>query len=186
MHKKNYKEEEFLKTNIHLLNKLNKLSLELKHNLTNDGKFQFVKDILNVKNFNSLFPKIKPNNLSNKNSKNEYKGIYAFGIVENKELFIKYIGVSKTIRRRFYSHTSSNSNSSSSWINLMLKKKYPDLKSLEKNKQWLKEAIKEIRLREIYSCRFAFLNINDNMLLHIAEVFCVNKLHSLYNSFETH
>jgi hypothetical protein len=184
MYKKNYKGEEFLNTNIQLLNKLNELSEELLHNLTNDGKFQLVKDILDGKNFKSAFPKIEPNNFSNKHSKNEYKGIYAFARVKGKKVYFEYIGVSRTIKRRFYSHTSSYSPSSSSWINLMLKKDHQDFHKYGKNKK--KDAIEKLRSKKIHPCRFTFLKIDDNMLLHMAEVFCVNSLHSFYNSFETH
>lgn len=187
MYKVNYKKERFINTGTSLLNKLEKLSKQLLKRLKTEGKYCKVSEMLND-NFNDFWDKmgIQPNNYDNKHSKNEYCGIYAFSIQRGNKTYVRYIGISKTIRRRFRMHTSRNSMESSSWTYLMLKKHYK-IKKGQKIKA-KEEKVDFIRKKEIYPCRFTFVTIppKKSMLLHLAEAFCVNKLHSKYNSFETH
>jgi len=46
--------------------------------------------------------------------------------------------------------------------------------------------IADFQKEHIHPLRFTFLPIEDNMLLHMAEAYCVNKLKVKWNSFETH
>ena len=187
MFKINYKKESFINTGTSLLNDLDKLSRQLFKQLNTKGMYCNVNELLND-NFNDFWDKtgIQPNNYDNKHSKNEYCGIYAFSIQRGNKTFVKYIGISKTIRRRFRMHTSRGSMESSSWTYLMLKEYY-EIKKGQKIKG-KKQKVDFIRKKEIYPCRFTFITIppGKSMLLHLAEAFCVNKLHSKYNSFETH
>lgn len=187
MFKINYKNERFINTGTSLLNTLDKLSKLLFKQLNTKGMYCRVNEMLND-NFNDFWGKtrIQPNNYDNKHSKNEYCGIYAFSIQRGNKTFVKYIGISKTIRRRFRMHTSRNSMESSSWTYLMLKDYYKIKKGQIITRK--KKKVDFIRKKEIYPCRFTFITIppKKSMFLHLAEAFCVNKLHSKYNSFETH
>lgn len=64
----------------------------------------------------------------------------------------------------------------------MAKKVY----KLENKKAEAERIIPLVQKNYIYPCRFTFVLIPDNMLMHIAEVYCVNKLKAEWNSFETH
>ena len=46
--------------------------------------------------------------------------------------------------------------------------------------------IPELQNTLIKNCRFTFVTEDSNMLMHLAEVYCANKLKSYWNSFETH
>mgnify|MGYP001451814998 CR=1 FL=1 len=184
MFKINYKQEEFLSLNGKMINDLNKLASELKRNLRDPKKSFIVSELIAIRNFNKAWSNIKPNNISNSYSKNEFKGIYAFAI--NKGSFnVCYIGISRTIRRRFYDHANGLSENRSSWVFLMAKQKMKD-KYVLLTKREKKELFKKIQKDKVHSCKFTFVTINDNMFMHLAEVYCVNILHSFYNSFETH
>lgn len=187
MYKTNYKKENFINTDTSLLRDLEMLSKQLLKQLRTKGNYCEVTEMLNGK-FNDFWDKtgISPNNYDNKHSKNEYCGVYAFSEQRGSKTFVKYIGISKTIRRRFRMHTSRNSMESSSWTYLMLKD-YFKIKKGQKIRR-KKEKVDFIRKKEIFPCRFSFITIppKKSMLLHLAEAFCVNKLHSKYNSFETH
>ena len=71
----NYKKEKYLKTNKYLIARLDKIATKLKKQLLTEGEYYKVDDYINdVKKFNDLW-KVKPNNLDNDHSKNEFKGI---------------------------------------------------------------------------------------------------------------
>lgn len=179
MYKQNYNKEIFLDVNNRLLLELETIANALCDNLADKKKHWIVSDLVKYKSFNKAWIDVKPNNFENEYSKKEFKGIYVFSLNSNKSE-IRYIGISKTIRRRFYSHA----NRLSSWVHLMARDKYKNFKSFgEKRKR---EIFRKIQLENVYPCKFTFVKIDNNMLLHLAEVFCVNKLHSYYNSFETH
>jgi len=117
----------------------------------------------------------------NNDSKNEFKGLYAFANVKNGVVDFQYIGISQTIRRRFNAHVRRTTRPEASWAYLMIKKDFPNL-----NKEERELKIPEYQKKIIYPQNFTFVLIDDNMLMHIAEVFCVNNLKSYWNSFETH
>ena len=170
---KNYKDESFIKTGPALIYKLENIAFELQQNMK-DSKSRFIaSEILNTgKNaFHRLWPDVKPNNPYHKYSKNDFKGLYAFAIIKNGKINWQYIGVSQTIKRRFKGHTLRKTKNSATWAYLMCKS----------------EENIHIKQKEIiHPCYFTFVKIDSNMLLHMAEVYCVNKFKSTWNSFETH
>ncbi len=184
MFKINYKKEKFLRLNRKMMNDLDKLASGLKRNLRDPKKSLIVSELIGINNFNKAWSNIKPNNNTNAHSKNEFKGIYAFAVNEGS-FNVCYIGISRTIRRRFYDHANGQSENRSSWVFLMAKQKMKD-KYVLLTKSEKKALFKKIQKNKVHSCKFTFIAINDNMFMHLAEVYCVNKLHSFYNSFETH
>ncbi|MBX2960261.1 MAG: GIY-YIG nuclease family protein [Flavobacteriales bacterium] len=176
---KNYNNEPFISTDLNLLKELDSISEKLHKNMITEGKSFIVKDILDKKKFNSFWD-FEPHD-ENKYTKKEYKGIYAFASVTNGIVNFKYIGISQTIKRRFNAHTKRTTRQEASWAYLMIKKDLVE-KTLKERESYIPIYQKE----KIYPLRFTFFPIEDNMLLHIAEVYCVNKLHSYWNSFETH
>ena len=176
----NYKGEKFFETS-KLISYLDEISAQLVANFKSDINSHFVNHILDTNSFNSLWNDC-PNNLENKHSKNEYKGIYAFANVDrNGQVDILYIGISQTIRRRFYKHTTRDRKNEASWAYLMIKHQHPELSILDRQLK-----IREYQEKIMYPIKFTFILINDNMLMHIAEVYCANKLKAEWNTFETH
>lgn len=183
MKTENYKREKYFDTSKELLNELNKICNTLLANLNSDSDSHKVSDInKRTKPFNDLFRNTKPNNPNgNKYSKKEFKGIYAFAEVKNNKVDFMYLGISQTIRRRFGGHTRGKTKLDASWAYLMIKHKHPNLSIIGREKK-----IPDYQKNDIYPLRFTFCPIDDNMLMHIAEVYCVNKLKAFWNTFETH
>lgn len=175
----NYKEEKYFDTSVKLLNELDVICQILIDNLKNNERSYIAEDIVNAK-FNDLWP-YKPNKYDNKYSKKEFKGVYAFAVVDKNKINFKYIGISQTIRRRFSAHTKRTTRQEASWAYLMIKHDFPKLTLQQREKK-----IPEYQKKFIYPLKFTFCPVDDNMLLHIAEVYCVNKLKAYWNSFETH
>ena len=180
MTKENYKGEKYFDTSSKLLTELDTICDTLVKNLKTKGKSYTAEEIVNADSFNKLWQET-PNKHDNKYSKNEFKGVYAFATVDKGKIDFKYIGISQTTRRRFGAHTKRTTRPEASWAYLMIKHDYPKL-TLEQREKKIPEYQKKI----IYPLRFTFCPVDDNMLLHIAEVYCVNKLKAHWNSFETH
>ena len=178
---KNYKDEKYFNTTINLLAELDKIAETLVQNFKTEGKSYPVQEILEAKSFEKLW-QVQPNNHTNRNAKKEYRGVYAFATVDKDNINFEYIGISQTTKRRFKSHTKRTTSGESSWAYLMIKHENPNLTTRELRT----EKIKEYQQKRIHPLRFTFCPVDDNMLLHIAEVYCVNKLKSHWNSFETH
>jgi hypothetical protein len=176
----NYKGEKYFTCSPKLLKDLNAISKNLVENLRAKGKSYQVKEIINSKSFNELWNVI-PKKSDNKHSRNEYKGIYAFAVVGKSKIDFKYVGISQTIRRRFTGHTKRKTRQAATWAYMMIKKDFPEL-SIKQRERKISAYQKTI----IYPLQFTFYPIDDNMMLHIAEVYCVNKLKAFWNSFETH
>ena len=117
----------------------------------------------------------------NKFSKNEYKGIYAFAEYSNGKTRVLYVGISQTMRRRFFKHTKEKGKEGATWAYAMLKWHHPQLSKEDRILM-----IPEIQNSLIKNCRFTFIPIESNMMIHLAEVYCANKLRAHWNSFETH
>jgi hypothetical protein len=176
----NYKGEKYFETYAKLLSDLDKICETLINNLKTKGKSYTVQEIINAKSFNELWQET-PNKHDNKYSKKEFKGVYAFATVEGNKIDFKYIGISQTTRRRFSAHTRRTTRQEATWAYIMIKKDFPNLDLKQREKK-----ITEYQKKIIYPFRFTFCPVDDNMLLHIAEVYCVNKLKAYWNSFETH
>jgi hypothetical protein len=173
MKKTNFKKEQYLLMDHTLIIELNRISDTLQQQMM-DSKRRFkVSDIISTgKNaFHTLWPDIDPLNKDNKHSKREFKGLYAFATIAGKDIDWQYIGISQTIKRRFRGHVLRSNKNSATWAYLMQK-------SIEE--------IPRVQKEIIHPCYFTFVQVQDNVLLHMAEVFCVNKLRATWNSFETH
>lgn len=180
MTKKNYKGEKFFDTSSKLLADLDTICQTLTNNLKTKGQSYIAADILNAKSFNSLW-QVEPNKHDNKYSTNEFKGVYAFASVDKNKIEFQYIGISQTTRRRFSAHTKRTTRQEASWAYLMVKQDFPSLTPQQREKK-----IPEYQKKFIHPLKFTFCPVDDNMLLHIAEVYCVNKLKAYWNTFETH
>ncbi|MES2006328.1 MAG: GIY-YIG nuclease family protein [Bacteroidota bacterium] len=177
----NYKKEKYFDT-ASLITYLDEVCATLITNFLTPGRNHLVKDLMNVKDrdFNALWHAAH-NNEENKHSKNEFKGIYAFATVDRNDVDFHYIGISQTIRRRFGKHTLKKRKNEASWAYLMAKHHHPDLSNEDRQLK-----IPEYQQKYIHPVRFTFCQVDDHMLMHIAEVYCANKLRAEWNTFETH
>jgi hypothetical protein len=180
MRENNYKGEMYLDTSHTLLIKLDAICETLIHNLKTNGKSYIVEEIIKNKSFNKLWEHA-PNTPDKKNSKKEFKALYAFATCDNDKIDFMYMGISQRTRGRFSDHTKRNKSKDASWAYLMIKHNYPLLTRVQRENK-----ISEYQKKSIHHLRFTFYPIDDNMLLHLAEVYCVNKLKAFWNSFETH
>lgn len=176
---RNYKGESYFEHST-LFDYLNNLCEILEANMLSHENSYLVKDLLAAPDFNKRW-QVTPNNPNNPRSKNEYKGIYAFASVMDAKVNFMYVGISQTIRRRFYKHTLRNRKNEASWAYLMAKHHHPDLSISDRQLK-----IPDYQRQNIHPIRFSFCLIDDNMLMHIAEVYCANRLRSHWNTFETH
>jgi len=180
MRTKNYQDESFLETGNNLFNIVERICKDLNTKMKSES-YQ-VKDIIRIsKNrFITLWPNNEPNKLDNKHVKNEYKGIYAFATKSRQgTIDWQYIGISQTIKRRFRGHTTGKTKNDATWAYLMAKNSNKTIKNPISK-------IEDFQLEHIYPCYFTFVKIDNDMLLHLCEVYCVNKLKSFWNTFKTH
>lgn len=182
MRAENYKGEKYLDLSGQLFAQLDALCQELISRLKTAQKSYSVEDIIKIKpkNFNSLWEHL-PNTPDKTNSKNEFKGLYAFAVVEGDSVDFMYIGISQRTRARFSDHTKRSKSKDASWAYMMVKHAFPDLTRADRE-----ALIVDFQKEWIHPLRFTFCPIDDNMLLHLAEVYCVNRLRAKWNSFETH
>lgn len=180
----NYKGETYLKFDISFQERLNEIADQLADQLITPGKHIVYNEHpkLGVKEFNNFWNEIPVNNPDgNKYSKNDWKGVYAFGEYTNNNLNVLYIGISQTIRRRYFKHTKEKNREAATWAYTILRHQNRDLP-----KEEVIRMIPNIQNSLIKNCRFTFIKEDDNMLMHLAEVYCANKLKAYWNSFETH
>lgn len=172
----NYKDEEFTISGNKLLQKLETFASDLESNMLSNDKSFIVSKIPHKKIFDELFISVIPNYHAHKTYKNEHNGLYAFALVEQDKVNFQYIGISRTIRRRFLNHTRGKAKSTASWAFLMAQN------------DELEDALKRLSLKqlEMQIMRFTFIHIDNPFLRHMAEVYCANKLKSYWNTFETH
>ncbi|MBH8571184.1 hypothetical protein [Hymenobacter negativus] len=162
------------------MDQLDTICETLVNNLSTNNKSYTVEEIIKAKSFNKLWEHA-PNTPDKKNSKNEFKGLYAFALVDKSGIDFMYVGISQRTRDRFSDHTKRKKRNYASWAYSMIKSSFPDLSK----KEW-EEKIPTYQKEHIYPLRFTFCPIDDNMLLHLAEVYSANKLKAKWNSFETH
>jgi len=179
--KRNFRKEHFIKTGAKLIKELDKIVNKLKFRMSSK-KYSFsVKKLSKTKSINGLWNG-NFNSTKKGHEHKDYAGIYAFAIMRKGVCEFQYIGISQTILRRFYDHTKLKPKNKASWAFLMAKHKY----NLKHNLPNAEEMIPKVQEDFIRSCKFTFLPISNSMLMHIAEVYCVNKLKSKWNTFETH
>jgi len=180
----NYKEEAFLNIDNTLQERLDEIAEQIKTQLTTPGQYLIFNDHpkFGRREFKKFWEHVSINNSDgNKYSKNEHKGLYAFGEITDGKLQVLYIGISKTIRRRFFGHSTMKEKNAATWAYTILKHQNPLLSKEERQ-----ALIPDLQNTLIKKCRFTFVNEDSNMLMHLAEVYCANKLKSYWNSFETH
>ena len=182
MREENYKGEKYLDLSGPLFTRLDALCEELISSLKTDQKSYAVADIIKTKpkDFNGLWEHL-PNAPDKKSSKKEYKGLYAFAVVDGEQVDFMYIGISQRTRGRFTDHTKRRKSKDASWAYMMVKHAFPDLDRAAREAR-----IADYQKELIHPLRFTFCPIDDNMLLHLAEVYCVNRLRVKWNSFQTH
>jgi hypothetical protein len=174
--KDNYKGEKYSVVGEQLLERLESISIELRTNLLSNDKSFLVAHIIKERNFNSVFIGVSPNYLEHKYYKNEHNGLYAFAIVQKRNVDFQYIGISKTIKKRFGDHVKSKAKNNANWAYLMAQHT-GDLNPI------MKIPAKQL---EIHGMRFTFIHIDNPNLRLMAEVYCANKFRSFWNSFDTH
>ena len=176
MRNENYKKESFTDHGEKLLQKLDDFASELESNMISAEKSFLVSHIRQENDFNRVFVNVTPNHLGHKYHRNEHNGLYAFAIVENEQVDFQYIGISKTIKKRFSDHITSKNKNNANWAFLMAQSEGPD------------NAVERIPAKQldIYNMRFTFTHVDNPNLRLMAEVYCANKLKSFWNSFDTH
>jgi hypothetical protein len=183
MRSTNYNEEAYFTCDGNLIKQLDGYCDELESRM-NNSRF-LVSDMLNHKKsiFQNCWSDLVFNApIGKQEKKNEIMGLYAFATKKGDKLDWKYIGISRTMMMRFSHHTKSNHKSSATWA-YQLAKKYVEKEELSKA---IQIHIKKYQEEIIHPCYFTFIQIDDNMLLHIAEVYAVNKFQAEWNSFKTH
>lgn len=176
MRKENYKGEKYVLHGKPLLKALDLIANEMRSKMLSDKKSFLVSHIIKNKYFNKVFIEVKPNSLEHRHYKNEHNGLYAFAIMKNKKIDFQYIGISKTIKKRFSDHVRSKKKNNANWAFLMAQQEG------QKN-PLLRIPFKQ---REMHGMRFTFLHIENPNLRLMAEIYCANKFKSYWNSFDTH
>ncbi len=185
----NFKNEDFLTFDDQLLKDLKKIEDKIRLQFQTPGKHYPVAELLahsgakffkmwDEQNF-PTYPK-EPEKKTGK----EYKGIYVFASEIDGQLHYEYVGISRGIRQRFQWHAMGTINNHATWAWLMLKQeKKVDSKT---DKKLVKELLGKKQQEMIHHCRFTFVPIESDMMLHLAEIYCANHLQTHWNSFRTH
>src|SRR4051812_40325886 len=108
----NYKNEPFLNLDDNLIFRLDAIANQLTNQLASSSQSLLISEYekFGEKEFKQFWNHIPNNNEDgNKHSKKEHKGIYCFGQFENDDLNVLYVGISQTIRRRFFKHVRTKS-----------------------------------------------------------------------------
>lgn len=168
----NYLNEQYFDTNT-IFNKLEDINTKLLSYFIIEDKKQIIKGLFK-QTYNNVFWDLYNNAISK-------QGIYAFAEITNNEVKILYIGISKDIRKRFIQHTKRKDKKYASWAHIVQRElsTHNDLSNYY-------DKIKAYQNEVMPSLYFGYVPIEDNMILHIAEVYCANKLKSHYNTFKTH
>lgn len=182
MRNENYNKEPYLDFSKDLFDRLDGICAALVLHFKTPGKSYPVSELISkASTFNTLW-EYRPNSPGKKNALTEFKGLYAFARVEGEEVDFSYIGISRRIKARFSQHVNPNGRkNTATWAYLMASHDFsgPDKAARETK-------IPEFQKSHIHPLRYTFYPIEDNMLLHLAEIYCVNKLRSNWNSFRTH
>jgi len=180
----NYRNEEYLDLSVNLFQELESVCDSVRQNILTVERSHRVSDILGCEGncFNKLWGDIQPNNPLNKYSRNDFSGLYAFAEVSHGEADFKYIGISRTIRRRFFQHTKRSGRGSATWAYCMAKERFKEMRNVE----FWESQIPTFQAEMIHPLRFTLYPIQGDMLMHLAEAFCVNRLQSEWNTFRTH
>ncbi len=190
----NFKGEPFINTSKSIYGTLTEIANRLEEQIQNADESKIVSEVVEQirkkKNFQEIWRK-EPNNVRTKNPKMEFKGIYLFAEKTDTEYKPVYVGISQTIGRRFRGHTMGGRKQYATWAYMMAKFEHTHAKGgrydkmvsvpVELEMKWIREKQKWIN-----GLRFTFLLMEDNTLMHLAEVFCSAHLKCKWNTFETH
>ena len=123
----------------------------------------------------------KANNLESKIG-DEYKGLYLFGEpVADGRFKPAYVGISRTMIRRFRGHTIMQGSNNASWTFLMAKKDHPEIDSKEFEMRYRSDFQKKI-----WPYNFTMVPIENDFEMHILEGMAACVLKAKWNSFSTH
>jgi len=106
-----------LDTSLTLFTRLDDISDTLINNFRNENKSYPVEDLTKIKRnleFNQLWEH-QSNIPDKKNSKNEFKGLHAFALIDNDTVDFMYVGISQRTRARFSDHTKGKKSKYASW-----------------------------------------------------------------------
>lgn len=175
---RNYKNEKYFSCNSKLIETLEGYCSKLEKKMLSDSFL--VSEIHSHKKngFENCWLNIPYSPVEQTGKPKEISGLYAFAEKKGNKITWKYIGISRTIKRRFQGHTRRSSKNSATLAHLIARE--------TRNHKNAEGEIPNIQKEHIHSWYFTFIQIDDNMLLHIAEVYCANKFQSHWNSFKTH
>ncbi len=201
---KNFKEELFIPTDDRLWKNLAAIADQLRDQMLDEKKHFHVSELatLGRRAFIAKWHFLETYTWKNRQEskkKDEFCGIYAFAEKKDGKVNFLYIGISRTIIQRFSQHHKGKLTNQATWAWLMAKE---DAKEKD-NSFWEQVMLPKKRL-ETYgtevvnkiglmqniikdNCYFTFVPIkDDHMLMHFAEVYCVNHLEAYWNTFVTH
>lgn len=167
--------------NLLSLNNPNKLYLSDFYQQTNAGNKAFRNDLR--ANFN----------LNSKNKKyngKDIKGLYILASEINNNTQPFYVGISQTVIRRLRQHVFGTGHNQATLAYLMARAEY-NTNNIEiyKGKRQDFDYFKDNRDRfqmELRKARFAVIEIDNDYLLYMAEVFIACHFKCKWNTFETH
>lgn len=190
---RNYANEIFLPVDDQLWQALEGITARLRSQLETPDKHYPVQELLGLSTDDFLnkwdkgeFPSYKK--VTPAKTVDEYQGIYLFSLKVHDGWAHQYTGISRGIWQRFKWHASRTIINHATWAWLMIRNPLNETEkqALKADKPNIKQALKAKQAEAIYPCVFTFVPICDNMLMHLAEVYCANQLHCHWNSFRTH
>jgi hypothetical protein len=122
--------------------------------------------------------------LKKKDEKNtEIKGLYVFGECDDTGKVIpKYVGISKTIFRRFRQHGWSKEHNKASLAYMKASQKQLHIGQ----RKHIKHEILEDQQKIIRNYKVAVLQVDNDYDLYFMEVYFAGKWKTEWNSFKTH
>jgi hypothetical protein len=125
---------------------------------------------------------------SSKNGK-DIKGVYVLAEEKGENINVVNVGISKTIMRRFYQHTTGKKhNESTLGFYMALNQHYQTTGEIYSGKRdvFPYEHYRVNILEYIRNLRFAIVPIDNNFELYIIECYLACYYKSFWNTFETH
>lgn len=123
-------------------------------------------------------------NVNEGKTKNEYKGIYVFGEVDNNKVTPVYVGISRTIYRRLRQHGWGKKHNECSLGYLMAKKNNVAISRANIHINFDEELI--LKKEKVKSFKVALFPVEKDYELYFLEVALAGKLKTKWNSFRTH
>lgn len=197
----NFKDEKFLTFDDQLLKDLKDIEDRIRLQFQTPGKHYPVAELLQHsgnKFFNLWNEKEFPTYMkkTEKKEAKEYRGIYVFASERDGRLHYDYVGISRGVKQRFQWHATGTIINHATWAWLMVAEKEQlkadrkankdNKEGLKAHKQKVKELLKARQADVIHRCKFTFVHVESDMMLHLAEIYCASHLQTHWNSFRTH